>query len=275
MHGYVYWNDLPGLAALNARLGADNRDVQDKDRFAEICAAQGFPYVPTLAVFERGKQTYPASPFLPDAPVLWVKSLRLKGGAGGAKWIKEDDGYRDKDGRSVPAAKLADLFRRQDCIAQPFIENHPEIARVSNGALAALRMVTGMDANGKAVFVATLLGLPHGARTTSVAAILCSIDPVTGRIRYAAMPGGDKVETHPDTGAAIAGIELPFWQESVALVLRAHASAFPRFAFLGWDIALTSTGPVLLETNSGWGALFHQILDGPMRPFSALVARYV
>jgi len=275
MHAYLYWNDLPGLAALNVRLGADNRDVQDKDRFAEICATNGFPYVPTLAVFERGKQVRPATPFVPDVPVLWVKSLRLKGGAGGAKWIKDGDHYRDKDGRCVPAAALAGEFRQTDCIVQSFVENHPVIARVSNGALASLRIVTGMNESGSAEFVATQIGLPHGAWTTSVASLLASIDPATGRIRHGAMPGGKRVEIHPDTNAQIVGIELPFWQESVALVLRAHATAFPRFAFLGWDVALTSDGPVLLETNSGWGALFHQMLDGPMRPFSDLVAQYV
>ena len=69
IHEYVYWNDLPGLAALNARLGADNRDVQDKDRFAEICASRGFPHVPTLAVFDaRQADSSRNCRFVPDAP---------------------------------------------------------------------------------------------------------------------------------------------------------------------------------------------------------------
>ncbi len=277
MHEYLYWNDLPGLAALNARAGADNRDVQDKDRFAEICAEHGFAHVPTLAVFVRGRQVFPTAPYVPDASVLWVKSLRLKGGAGGAKWIKDGDAYRDKDGHGVPAALIADAFRKQDCLVQPFVENHPVVARVTNGALAALRIVTGINKNGRAEFVATLIALPHGTWTTSVAAILCSVDPTTGRIRHAALPGGERVETHPDTGAALVGLELPFWHESVDLVLRAHTAAFSRFAFLGWDIALTTDGPILLETNSGWGALFHQMLDGPLghTAFSNLLHDYV
>jgi hypothetical protein len=84
------------------------------------------------------------------------------------------------------------------------------------------------------------------------------------------------VECHPDTGLPIVGIMLPFWRESIELVRRAHQSAFARFAFLGWDIALTNEGPILLETNSGWGALFHQVLDGPLgqTAFSRLVGRY-
>jgi hypothetical protein len=160
---------------------------------------------------------------------------------------------------------------------QPFIENHPDIARVSNGALAALRIVTGMNQKGEAEFVATMIGLPHGVRETSVAAVLCSVDPRSGRIHLAALPDGTSVARHPDTGAPIGGIMLPFWCESVDLVLRAHAQAFSRFAFLGWDVALTQDGPILLETNSGWGAMFHQMLDGPLghTAFARLVSQYV
>ena len=138
MHEYVYWNDLPGLAALNTRLGADSRDVQDKDRFAEICTRNGLAHVPTLAVFDRGKQIRPAAPFVPDAPVLWTKALRLKGGAGGAKWVRDGDTYCDALGRRVSAVKLADEFCNQDCLVQPFIENHPTIAPITNGALGSV-----------------------------------------------------------------------------------------------------------------------------------------
>ena len=277
MHEYVYWNDLPGLGALIARRAADNRDVQDKDRFADICTQHGFPHVPTLAVFDRGRQISPAAPFVPDASALWVKALRLKGGAGGAKWVRTGDVYCDAQGRRVSAVGLAEEFRKQDCLVQPFVENHPDIAPITNGALAAVRIVTGMDERGAAQFVASHIGLPYGARVTSVAAILCSIASDTGRIQFAALSDGEPVAIHPDSGMPIAGIVLPFWQESVELVRRAHAAAFARFAFLGWDVALTKEGPILLETNSGWGAIFHQMLDGPIgrTAFSRLVAQYV
>ncbi|MGH6845872.1 MAG: sugar-transfer associated ATP-grasp domain-containing protein, partial [Methylocella sp.] len=213
MHEYVYWNDLPGLAALNARLGADNRDVQDKDRFARICAANGFPHVQTSAVFEAGRQVYPATPFAPDAAQIFVKALRLKGGAGGAKWIRDGAAYRDSFGRRVPAAKLGDEFRKQDCLVQPFIENHALIACVTNGALASLRAVTGLDGSEGAEFVASLITLPHGKRETSVGGIICSIERETGRVRRAAFPDGGGVACHPDTGLPIVGIMLPFWRE--------------------------------------------------------------
>jgi hypothetical protein len=277
LHEYVYWNDLPGLVALNASAGADNRDVQDKDRFASICAAHHLPHIETLAAFQGGRQTRPADPFVPIAPLLWSKARHLKGGAGGMKWVREDESYRDSADRRVPAVQFADALRLHDCIVQPFIDNHPDVACLSNGALASLRIVTGMNPGGKAEYVASLLALPHSARATSVGGIVCSIAPESGRIRRAAVVGGEPLERHPDTGARIIDVSLPFWRESIALVLRAHAAAFARFPFLGWDIALTANGPLLLETNSGWGALFHQMLDGPLghTAFSRLVALHV
>jgi hypothetical protein len=277
MHEYVYWNDLPALAALTKRSGADIRDVQDKDRFADICARHSLPHVPTLAVFDRGAQIYPAAPFVPNAPVLWTKALRLKGGAGSAKWIKDGEDYCDMYNRRVRADKLAGEFQKRDCLVQPFVENHPDIASVTNWALACLRIVTGIDEDAKTQYVTSLFGLSHGARETPIATILCRVAADSGHIQFAAMVGGEPVVNHPDTGAPIIGIRLPFWRESVDLVRRAHAAAFPRFPFLGWDIALTKEGPILLETNYGWGAIFHQMLDGPLgrTAFSSLVSQYV
>lgn len=131
------------------------------------------------------------------------------------------------------------------------------VARFRALARRSLRIVTGMDGDGRAAFITALAAFPHGARTTSIGGILCSLDRKTGRIRQASLPNAEPIVKHPDTGAPLLGALLPFWRESLELAERAHAAAFPRFAFLGWDIALTAEGPLLLETNAGWGALFH------------------
>ena len=277
LHHFVCSNDLPGLAVLAARAGADHRDVQDKDRFAQICSAHGLPHVETLAAFQAGRQTRPVQPFVPELPVLWTKARHLKGGAGGAAWTRDGAVYRDAAGRRLSPAELAVSLHQWDCIVQPYIGNHPAMTGLSNGALAALRVVTGMNERGEGEFVTSLLALPHGAKTTSVAGILCSIEPDSGHIRRAMMPDGEQVARHPDSGEPVVGVALPFWFESVALARRAHAGAFPRFPFLGWDIALTADGPLLLEANMCWGAIFHQMLDGPLghTVFSRLVARHL
>lgn len=276
-HRYIYWNDLPALAAINARRGAINDDVQDKGRFADICAARGYAHAATLAIFDRKSQIFPASQFRPTAPLLWSKALRLRAGAGAQKWVRDGEGYRNEDGQIVPLASLADALRDKDTIVQPFLENHPTIARLTNGFLATLRIVTGMDGDASAAFVTALLALPVGSSLTSIGGIKCSIASESGRVARAIEQEGQTIARHPDTDEPLIGFEVPFWHESLALVRRAHAQAFPRFAFLGWDVAITAEGPVLLEANSGWGALDHQRLDGPLgdTEFGRLVAQHV
>ena len=63
--------------------------------------------------------------------------------------------------------------------------------------------------------------------------------------------GRQALESHPDTGLAVAGLRLPYWEEACRLVC-AVAPRFLPLRALGWDVALTPAGPVIVETNWGW-----------------------
>jgi hypothetical protein len=278
MHHYLYWTDLPALAKLNARRGADQRDVQDKHRFANICACFDLPHVVTLAAFDRGSQIVPDKPFVPDEPRLFVKSLCGSQSQGAERWKREGDLYQNSQSVAVPRDRLAEVLRQSDCIVQPCLENHSELAPRTNGALASLRIVTGLDRAGAAEFVWAMLIVPFGSFRTTTGGIICRLAPETGTITRAFdFCRKSNFTAHPDTGTPLVGLALPFWRQSVDLVRHTHAAAFPRFAFLGWDVVLTDAGPLLLETNSGWSALHHQLLDGPIgrTVFGRLVAEHV
>jgi hypothetical protein len=67
---------------------------------------------------------------------------------------------------------------------------------------------------------------------------------------------GDKGDTrfqwfadHPVTGVPVLGRTLPHWPEIRAVALAAHL-ACPDRLLVGWDIALTPDGAVLLEGNA-------------------------
>ena len=60
-----------------------------------------------------------------------------------------------------------------------------------------------------------------------------------------------RFDRHPDTGAVFAEVTVPFWDEVRDITARA-APALP-LGSLGWDVALTPEGPVLIEANYSWG----------------------
>lgn len=60
---------------------------------------------------------------------------------------------------------------------------------------------------------------------------------------------GEWHRVHPTTGAPIEGFCVPEWESVIALVKRA-AVAMSRLSTIGWDVALTDEGPVLIEGNS-------------------------
>ena len=56
----------------------------------------------------------------------------------------------------------------------------------------------------------------------------------------------------------ISNRRVPFWGAAKRLTIEAHA-ALDGYAFLGWDVAFTPAGPVLLEVNEAWDAAMPQI----------------
>ncbi len=66
---------------------------------------------------------------------------------------------------------------------------------------------------------------------------------------------------HPDTGVRFEEVPLPHWQQLRGLVERG-ARALAPLGMLGWDVALTVDGPVLLEANANWGEDLFQLNRG-------------
>ena len=266
----------PEVQALMGRLNrlreARADDVQDKARFADLCRAHGLPCIPTLAVFRSGAQAVPETPFLPVQPDLWVKDLAGSRGSGAARWLRDGEVYRHGwTGEVLLPSELVARWRGQDCIVQPCLHDHPSLKPCSDGSLVVLRVITGVGRSGRATLVDTLAQLPYGG--TAGGHVFATLGP-DGDIRTPRLRGRHPIGRHPDSGAVLDGATVPFWCEARALVLRAHADVpeFARFVFLGWDVAITAEGPVLIETNVGWSEFNHQLGEGLPLGLTALTS---
>lgn len=87
--------------------------------------------------------------------------------------------------------------------------------------------------------------------------MIAPTDPETGELGCGGRRIGE-LAAHPVTGAQIEGFLTPDWQEAKALVIDAHAETFPDHTLVGWDVALSSDGPILSEGDSIPGLIVAQ-----------------
>jgi hypothetical protein len=91
--------------------------------------------------------------------------------------------------------------------------------------------------------------------------LVAPIDESTGRVTgpgvYSDITKEDQ-STHPVTGVAIEGFQVPYWNETLALV-REAAELHPQNRSIGWDVVVTADGPGLIEGNHDWCKLVWQL----------------
>ena len=94
--------------------------------------------------------------------------------------------------------------------------------------------------------------------------MLGALDAESGQITRVVTGSGatlSEVSHHPDTEAALIGLQLPDWHAARAVCERA-AGTLPGLGTQSWDIALTPKGPVVMEVNWGGDLNLHQLAHG-------------
>lgn len=79
--------------------------------------------------------------------------------------------------------------------------------------------------------------------------LICAIDEETGIIFSVVDEDGKKYIVHPDTGESIVGFRVPRWDEAISLA-KELSRVLPECRFIGWDLALTDKGWVMVEGNA-------------------------
>lgn len=82
--------------------------------------------------------------------------------------------------------------------------------------------------------------------------LVAKVDLETGMVGPATDGSGiTRHDHHPANGSRINGVTIPLWSRYLAAA-RAGAPVIPRRRSLGWDLAITEAGPVVLEANAPW-----------------------
>lgn len=85
------------------------------------------------------------------------------------------------------------------------------------------------------------------------------VDIETGIINFPAIDKkGNVYEMHPYTKTKIVGFKIPYWEEAIKLVKDA-SKIQDKVKMVGWDIAFTDEGPLLVEGNEYPGHDIYQL----------------
>lgn len=150
----------------------------------------------------------------------------------------------------------ADILKfgpRKPRLIEEYLEQHPVLAALNPSSLNTARLWVYRDVGSSPRVVGSMLkaGRAGALVDNSSGALSILIDGDKGILKAAfidSLPTRELLAAHPDHGAAIAGIEVPFWQETQELACRALA-VFPGLRFAGIDVAILPTGPVIVELN--------------------------
>ncbi len=196
-------------------------------------------------------------------------AARLLANPSGKVVLKGSDG---QCGRGIEVRESKDftpesLIERLQEIGNDFVEEfvmqHHDLNRLSSSGLNTVRIVTQLNDRDEADIIGARLRITVNSPVDNMAAgnIAAPIDPETGVV----IGGGvysditkPIEEVHPVTGVPIVGFHVPFWKEAAEMVRRA-ALIEKGNRSVGWDVAITSRGPELIEGNHDWCKLLWQL----------------
>lgn len=249
---------------MNPEMSPDQRHF-DKAEFHRICEQNGLPTVPVYAVFRDGRiETTGRTP----GPTMISKPADMAEGNGKfIRWILDDSGndqvYKGSGGQSMSVEELLDSLAGTSMsgpyLLQSAVVNHSAIREMSGSkTLCTLRVPTCRFSDGKvSVLPFAFVRMPTDTEVIvdnmTLGSVAFPVDLETGCFKAGGKFGETtRYRSHPVTGVEVLGKALPYWFESVDLCTRAHATAFSTYATIGWDVAITDKGPLLLEMNIQW-----------------------
>lgn len=199
----------------------------------------GRDYINVCEVGAKGLEN-----FCKDKKTVFAKALNSFGGEGISREI-----ITENTDFGILYKKLTgnDQFLVEDEIPQ-----HEKMSSLFPGSINTLRIVT-VNYNNKVSLMYTLMRIGNGK---SCVDNICSggmyvrvgDDGVIHKPAFCEATG-EYYEAHPVTKTKFVGFAVPMFKEAVELCKKA-AMKFPQVGYVGWDVAITPTKPVIVEGNT-------------------------
>jgi hypothetical protein len=170
------------------------------------------------------------------------------------------------DTKDITPDKLIKIMNsgRYDLLEE-YIIQHQAMMKLSPSGLNTIRIIT-QEYKEEIYLIAARIRISINSEVDNLAAgnVAAPVDLdngiVTGPAVFSDITKEDIIY-HPVTGIKIPGFQVPFWSEVLGMVKEA-AMMIPENRSVGWDVAITSSGPLLIEGNHNWCKFLWQLPVG-------------
>lgn len=180
--------------------------------------------------------------FLKDNKAIIVKPIDDEGGNGVEKFVYSNDlDCKDLYNRLIANGQLL----IEECIKQ-----HENMNVLYDKSVNTMRMFTFFK-NDESYFLQAVLKIGNGGVVDNFSSggMYTYVSNV-GDVYVEAIDKDDNIyHTHPISNHKIIGFKVPMFREAVELV-KECAKIVPEVAYVGWDVAISENGPVIVEGNS-------------------------
>ncbi|MFS0867483.1 sugar-transfer associated ATP-grasp domain-containing protein [Microbacterium sp. 179-B 1A2 NHS] len=172
-----------------------------------------------------------------------------------------------------PAATRDELITAGQVLVEEVLVQHPDMASLYPRSVNSLRVVSYLDPDGEVHVLAGVLKIGNGGviDNFSNGGMYTMLDERGRALHAASDEEGRPFAEHPVTGVTITGFQVPLYDEVLALVDRL-ARTVPAMPYIGWDVAITASGPVVIEGNHNTGVFQSKPSVSGIR--SGLLPRY-
>lgn len=190
--------------------------------------------------------------FIEGLDAVFCKPINLNGGHGMYRY----------ELNGTPEEMYEYFVNEPLMLIEEVIKQHHLINEIYPGCINSIRIMSVLKDDKFECFGAWMKFGANGSQVDGriEGGSFAGVDEKTGIIVTTAIDGkNNRFECHPNTGVKILGFQIPFWKEVLELTERAlrHVDGID---FVGWDVAITESGPVIVEGNSRPALADYQLL---------------
>lgn len=185
--------------------------------------------------------------FCSTQSVIFAKEIDGFGGVGAKKISLSDYPDSDKLRALFEDLKRNKLFVVEECVVQC-----DELNKLCSSSINTIRITTVLAENGPHIMY-SLIRMSNGKK---------AVDNISSGGMYAPVDEngvlfkpafcdktGELYPVHPFTKTEIVGFKIPNYKDCINLVKKA-ALEVPQIGYVGWDVAISDKGPILIEGNT-------------------------